>query len=52
MEDQNKHEQIFSYTSIKKKTQELRIEGRKIAYQDKAGILGFKFRRSGYPRGI
>ena len=43
----------FSVVSVsRKKTQELRIKGRRIDYQDKAMILKFKFRRSGYPRGI
>ena len=35
----------------RRKTQELFIE-RRVEYKDKARILGFKFRRSGYPRGI
>ena len=32
----------------RRKTNELIIERRKIEYRDKARILGFKFRRSGY----
>ena len=36
----------------RRKTHELVIERRRIEYKDKARILGFKFRRSGYPRGI
>ena len=36
----------------KRKTHELVIERRRVEYKDKARILGFKFRRSGYPRGM
>ena len=36
----------------RRKTHELVIERRRIEYRDMAKILGFKFRRSGYPRGI
>ena len=36
----------------RRKTHELVIERRRVEYKDKARILGFKFRRSGYPRGI
>ena len=35
-----------------RKTHELVVERRRIEYKDKARILGFKFRRSGFPRGI
>ena len=35
-----------------RKTHELVIERRKVEYKDKARTLGFKFRRTGYPRGI
>ena len=37
---------------FRRKTHELVIERRKIEYQNKARILGFKFRRSRYPRVI
>ena len=36
----------------RRKTHELVIERRKVEYKDKARILEFKFRRSGYPRGM
>ena len=36
----------------KRKTHELVIERRRVEYKDKARILGFKFKTSGYPRGI
>ena len=36
----------------RRKTHELVIERRRMEYKDKARTLGFKFRRSGYPRGI
>ena len=34
------------------KTHELVIERRRVEYKDNARILGFEFRRSGYPIGI
>ena len=36
----------------RRKTYELKIEWRRIDYQDKTRMWGFKFRRSGYPRRI
>ena len=43
----------FAVTPVSsRKTYELVIERRRIENKDKARILGFKFRRSGYPRGI
>ena len=36
----------------RRKIHELVIERRKVEYKDKARTLGFKFRRTGYPRGI
>ena len=36
----------------RRKTHEFFIERRRVEYKDKARILGFKFRRSRYQRGI